>query len=367
MKAIAVIGANFGDEGKGLATDYFCSKLDNPIVVRFNGGANAGHTVVTPEGKRHVFHHIGSGSFAGTATFLSRFFVVNPFLFQKELDELDFLPNVLIDHRAPMTTPFDMLINQELEAYRGNFRHGSCGVGLGETMERIERRPEFATFAGDAFRPMELNRKLFDIGSQYVPLRLAELGVPISDKTKQRCNMHLIESFAEAVGVMSNSMCVNPTALMGCGAVVFEGAQGLLLDQGHEYFPHVTRSKTGLANVKSLCDEMGINDLDVSYVTRAYMTRHGPGPFKTEAEFSFEDATNIPNQYQGHLRFGNLDTELLGKSIKNDLAHFSNARPSIFVTCADQMATKYSDIIRDTGLKFSHTSYGPSRKDVVEI
>lgn len=76
--AIAVIGAGFGDEGKGLMTDYCCQRPKYTTVVRFNGGAQAGHTVVTPDGRRHVFSHFGSGTLRGAATFLSRFFICNP-------------------------------------------------------------------------------------------------------------------------------------------------------------------------------------------------------------------------------------------------------------------------------------------------
>ena len=69
MKNIkVVIGANFGDEGKGLMTDYFASKSNKSLVVRFNGGGQAGHTVTTKDGRRHVFHHFGSGIFAGADT-----------------------------------------------------------------------------------------------------------------------------------------------------------------------------------------------------------------------------------------------------------------------------------------------------------
>ena len=87
MIARIVIGANFGDEGKGLVTDYLCSQGAG-VVVRFNGGAQAGHTVVTPEGERHVFRHFGSGTFLGVPTFLSQFFVCNPILFFEERKQL---------------------------------------------------------------------------------------------------------------------------------------------------------------------------------------------------------------------------------------------------------------------------------------
>ena len=78
MKAHIVIGANFGDEGKGLATNFLAGNLDDNIVVRFNGGGQAAHTVELDDGRRHIFHHISSGSFQGSPTFLTEHFIVNP-------------------------------------------------------------------------------------------------------------------------------------------------------------------------------------------------------------------------------------------------------------------------------------------------
>src|SRR6266436_2186871 len=89
MRARAVIGANFGDEGKGLVTDYLCATQGAGMVVRYNGGAQAGHTVVPPDRKyRHVFHHFGSGTMCGVPTFLSQFFVCNPLACMYEANEL---------------------------------------------------------------------------------------------------------------------------------------------------------------------------------------------------------------------------------------------------------------------------------------
>ena len=132
-----VIGANFGDEGKGLTTDYLSMGGNDPIVVRFNGGAQAGHTVQTIDNKAHVFHHVGSGSFLDIPTFLSKFFIVNPTAFVLELEELEALsmkPRLYLDIRAPLTTPYDMIINWAIETKRGNSRHGSCGFGIDQTM-----------------------------------------------------------------------------------------------------------------------------------------------------------------------------------------------------------------------------------------
>ncbi len=138
--ARVVIGAQFGDEGKGRVTDHYAAEVGGDgIVIRFNGGAQAGHTVVTPDGLRHVFSHVGSGAFAGAATFLSRFFVSNPILFLKEMAILAAKGvelRIYVDPHGPVTTPYDMMINQIVERERGGNRHGSCGVGFGETIER---------------------------------------------------------------------------------------------------------------------------------------------------------------------------------------------------------------------------------------
>src|SRR6185312_724333 len=122
MRAFAVIGANFGDEGKGLVTDFLCDRENATLVVRYNGGAQAGHTVVVPDGRRHVFSHVGSGSFCDVPTHLSKFFLVNPVVFareQIELDQIGVRPTVYVDRDARVTTVVDMLINQALEDKRG--------------------------------------------------------------------------------------------------------------------------------------------------------------------------------------------------------------------------------------------------------
>ena len=97
MKDIKIVcGSNWGDEGKGLMTDYFSQK-PNSIVVCSNGGAQRGHTVTTPDGIRHVFHHFGSGTFNNASTYLSEDFIVNPIIFKQEYDELiklGYIPNV---------------------------------------------------------------------------------------------------------------------------------------------------------------------------------------------------------------------------------------------------------------------------------
>ena len=179
MKQVdVVIGLNYGDEGKGAAVDWLCHgavsgdrncgdyyEAGSAAVVRFNGGAQAGHTVVTPDGRRHVFSQFGSGTFAGCPTILSRFMMVNPIMFWKERKELlgkvDKLPPVYVDPRAYVTTPYDVFINQELERSRGNDRHGSCGMGIGETEVRSDSG--FALWAVDLWNYDHLEHHILHI------------------------------------------------------------------------------------------------------------------------------------------------------------------------------------------------------------
>jgi adenylosuccinate synthase len=359
-RATVVIGANFGDEGKGLLTDFYCAEPGpSATVVRFNGGAQAGHTVNMGHGRSHVFHHIGAGAFRGAQTFLSRHFIANPMLMLEERRLLDrrfgLKPIVAVDRAAALTTPYDMLINQAAEISRGRGRHGSCGVGINETVHRAASG--FATTVGDVGDLAALRSRLEDIRIYYVPSRLEELGIAEIDPTIQRAldAPSLAAAFVEACAEFDRqSIIVDGSYLDDCEDVVFEGAQGLLLDEKHRFFPHVTRSRTGLTNVVDLAGPAGIRELRIVYVTRSYMTRHGAGPFPTEDwHFRLPDETNVPHPFQGTLRFGSLDLDLLSESIRTDLARGDGflLRPAIAVTHLDQ---KHWRIAQHHGVRTLH-------------
>ena len=127
---------------KAISFRIFVSQVENPLVIRFNGGAQAGHTVTSPEGIRHVFSHFGSGTLAGASTYLSKYFIVNPILFNREYDVLikkGIVPRVYVSPECIVTTPFDMMINQVIEKRRDGDRHGSCGYGIFETIKIVIR------------------------------------------------------------------------------------------------------------------------------------------------------------------------------------------------------------------------------------
>lgn len=396
-RADIVIGANFGDEGKGLVTDFLAHKngIDG-IVVRHNGGAQAGHTVTDPSGRRHVFKHFSSGSFSGAKTFLSRYFVCNPILFFQEKHNLEALglnPSVYVDPECIISTPYDMMINQIAEETRGKARHGSCGVGFGETIER-NVYPEYRITVEDCYNKTALREKLLDIRCKWVFLRGQSLGFSQLDALwiERLSSDDILDWYLDLVEKFLDSVRLTGTNIIrSSSSVIFEGAQGLLLDQDYGWFPHVTRSNTGIKNALALCEESGIDQIDITYITRAYLTRHGAGPLSAELpEKPYEgiqDETNIHNKYQGSLRFAYLDFNMLENAIRNDLVYGKGAfklNHKIAVTCLDQVGSKHSyiensslhnereetfigNLLKCLEIDQILMSYGPTRENVVEI
>ncbi len=386
--AIAVIGAGWGDEGKGLMVDAL-ARLGF-VVVRANGGAQAGHTVRRPDGTGHVFHHVGAGAFRGAATYLSRFFVHNPLLLGTELDDLSALgltPEILADPQGQVTTPWDMMINQIAEEARGQARHGSCGLGVNETLRR-GADASMRIAVADLWRPARLASLAERVRGDWVPARLSWLGLSPGPAWRDRLTSPgVMAAFLEAAARFSASVGLDDgsraAAAARQGGLLFEGAQGLLLDQDHDFFPYVTPSKTGLANPSVLALEWGVDHLNAVYVTRAYATRHGAGPFPREAPgLAFADPTNVPNAWQGRLRFGELDLDLLAKTIGDDRPSAAlSVEKTLAMTCLDQVEAGVS-WWRDgrkisgapkalaaaariaTGAAILATSHGPCREDV---
>jgi len=337
-----VIGANFGDEGKGLFTDYLTAKYnEDTLVVRFNGGAQAGHTVISPTGQRHVFSHFGAGSIAGASTFLSEFFISNPVLFKKELELIGKELKVYVHPKSLITTPYDMIVNQFLERKRNNNRHGSCGSGINETMQRNKVVP----FLVKDINEKNIVDKIYDI-RKYCRLKaqILELSPEAMDIMD---NPIVIKQFIEDMVFFMDNVSVNEgydRDVWNHKHIVLEGAQGLLLDQNHSYFPYVTHSKTGMANVVKVIHEFpnfSKQNLNVYYITRGYMTRHGAGPFNSEFKEdehipTIYDKTNVFNEWQQNLRYGHLDITLLEESIKSDYIK-DYGTLNVVVTCMDQL------------------------------
>ena len=397
MKAIAVIGANYGDEGKGLTIDYLAreqaAKGQRPLIARFNGGAQAGHTVVTPDGAKHVFHHVGAGSFVlGARTYLSSKFIVNPYVLGKELNELSQhigTPVLLAHPQCYVTTIFDMALNSLAELSRGQERHGSCGMGVNETVTRNLARPAYQLKLTNVAKqaPEELAALLELIVTDWVPIRLETLGLTRADVAKHdvyasvldaknidflAVALQLKELIKPLIILDKESLADLLLSLEPTQEVLLEGAQGLALDEQLGAFPYVTRSITGLPAAAAVAAfELGALDIQPLYVTRAYLTRHGAGPMPFEGEpitdKLLSDATNVENQWQGKLRYAPLNIQQLKTMITADLLRTSETSPAVtmkgatiarlklMVTCLDQLGTTVNYVTEDGSMTTAST------------
>jgi adenylosuccinate synthase len=376
MKATIVIGANWGDEGKGLMVDYLADKMgrEDCLVVRYNGGVNAGHTVVTPEGQRHVFHHFGSGTFVGSPTYLCTNFIVNPLLWQEEameLQELGLSPILAMSQNSMVTTPYDMLLNQEIERARGDARHGSCGLGIDETLTRNGNYPLHVLHLHK-----DIPAHLEAVRANFIKEWERRLKRPIPDTVSEILNSEeLVKKFAYACSEMLSSVRLTNFNAESKGRhhIVFEGAQGLLLDKSNtEMAPHLTSSSTGSVGPRQMCQNIGAEHTTVIYVTRSYMTRHGAGPFPSEsASLHYNDDTNREGEFQGKLRFGTLDVDLMRKHISRDYNSYSApATVALAVTWMDQAQEDPQALIAGMAQKVcgvKYASYGPTRNNVMIV
>ncbi|MGV9617093.1 adenylosuccinate synthetase [Nocardia xishanensis] len=307
---LIVVDLGFGDAGKGATVDWLCSPeagLDVSAVVRFNGGAQAAHNVIA-DGRHHTFAQFGSGTFSGVPTLLSRHMLVEPIALAGEARRLDALgvrePLSLlrIEGDALLTTPIHIAANRAREDARGAARHGSCGRGIGETA-RYALEHDAPTVA-DCRDPALLRAKLRALAAEYAPL-IAPSGhryEPIDDL------VDMYREFAAAVRIVDGSYLVRAARR---GRLVFEGAQGVLLDEWRGFHPHTTWSTVEPRNARAMLAGIGHSGRTLG-VTRTYQTRHGAGPLPTEHHrLGIPEPHNAFGEYQGAFRLGHLDAVLL--------------------------------------------------------
>lgn len=322
MSVKAVIGKNFGDEGKGLATDHFAMLSEKEghscIVVRHNGGAQAGHTVEAL-GKRFVFREISSGSFRGADTLWAPTFMPDLYKLSDEREEFLSLgmklPKILSVPDCPLTYIDDILINMSLESRRGKDRHGSCGMGIDEAKRR-SLLPEFRITPYDIASGGADNfyKKLLFIRREYLPSRLKTLELEPSsmgEYGEMITDQHVLHNYCEQMCRNSELITiVDEDIIKTYDDIIFEGAQGLILDEENRAFaPNLTSSRTGLTNPDAIVKSLDIaGPCEAVYVTRTYVTKHGAGRLPYEDIFlkdgkKYADNTNIHNEWQGSLRF----------------------------------------------------------------
>ncbi len=336
-RAYVLVDLGFGDAGKGLLTDSLVRRTGATLVVRYNGGAQAGHNVVTPDGRHHTFAQLGAGTFVPRVrTFLSRYVAVHPTALLVEAEALaakgvdDVLARLQISENAPIVTPFHQAAGRLRELARGPDRHGSGGLGVGEAFRDARERPEEAVVAGD-LRDGEdgtlLRSKLGRIRDR-LQAEIEALG-PIPDRSASWelgvfKNRALLDRWLSRATSLAEGGRVVPDSILGAAiaasavaeSVVFEGALGVLLDEAAGFPPFVTRSRCTAENALALLAEAAsaTGDLEIVRigVLRTHAVRHGPGPLPTETA-DLKAAVvehNVQNDWQGKVRYGWFDAVL---------------------------------------------------------
>lgn len=281
MANIVVIGAQWGDEGKGKIVDLLAEKFD--IVVRYQGGHNAGHTVMI-QGKQFVLHLIPSGILQGSQLcVISSGVVLDPKALFQEIDMLEeagiqVRGNLFISNRAHLILPYHRVLEQAAESARGSKKIGTTSRGIGPAYE--DKTARRGVRVVDLFDPDALKETIFAITEEKNCLMHSLYGNKSLDS--QRIYTDYLE-YGERLKefVVDTTFLLNEQMRKG-KRVLFEGAQGTLLDLDHGTYPYVTSSS---ATAGGACVGSGIAPSWITGtigIAKAYTTRVGGGPFPTE-------------------------------------------------------------------------------------
>lgn len=361
-QAISVVDLGYGDAGKGHLTQKCVVQYGAHTVVRANGGYQAGHNVYAPDGRHHTFAHVGAASFIpGVATHLSRHMLVSPMVLYAEAKTLqekgvpDILSRITLSERAMVITPFHRAANRLREVARSlaQGRHGSCGFGIGEAMLGHLEAPERSVFVRDCQDKSTLRSKLFrqqefvraqlqetirflrDAGAANAEVQ-AEIGWITDTEWPHAIAAMTADEIMPLLDVVDDDW--EAQLFRRPGAIVFEGSQGMLLDEWRGFHPYTTWSRCCNHNPYALLDEHGFDGARWTVgVTRAYATRHGAGPFVTEhAELTqlLPDSHNVMGDWQQNFRVGWLDLVALRYAVAS-CAHKVDA---LAMTCLDRLA-----------------------------
>ena len=322
-RAVIVCGMGFGDEGKGAATEFFTRHTGSGLTVRYSGGPQAGHNVQRADGFRHTFSQWGAGTFHGARTHIDRGMIFGPETLMAEALHLekggvkDPLSLLTVDPECLVVTRYHAWLNRMEELARGGARHGSCGAGVG-VCQRL------SLLADSLGLPVIYARDLRDKSGLRSKLRRLREYVhsvaPTIPVEVERANKGwLLPGYLDAdeltdtlhrLGVLQLCYAETPP-LADTG--VFEGAQGILLDQHYGTAPHNTWRTVTPSRAAELCADMAPEDVLHVGCVRAVMWRHGAGPFPTECpelSSTLVDRGNMPNAWQGKIRFGWFDMPL---------------------------------------------------------
>ena len=349
-----VIGANYGDEGKGLVSANLAAKAQQNdkkcLTILYNGGSQRGHTVEFGN-FRHVYHHFAAGSEFGSDTYFHQDFLVNPMTYIQEYKGI--ICEVYMDARCRVVTPFDMIANQFAEQGR-DVRHGSCGMGIFETITRYNDGGGriLTRKVGDLCNL--INDSLYDYITdvqRYYEHRKGIRFDSIPGLDIEGLKRHWVDDFNAMIDDVSIVYDWSIKSLLNCyDVIIFEGGQGLALDMDNIVdFPHLTPSNTGCKKmIPFILDTLGEDTtVELYYVTRSYLTRHGNGPMPNgylDHSMIEQDMTNHPNPWQGTLRLAGFTSksiaDMMGRIYKDKSETYSmdNVVCNLVVTHTNEVA-----------------------------
>lgn len=328
--AYLVAGLAFGDEGKGATVDFLVRDKSAGLVVRYNGGAQAAHNVVCHQG-HHTFAQFGAGTFVpGVRTHLSRFMVVNPGAMLNEEQDLrligitDAFARTTVEDQAIVVTPYHRAVNRLLEWRRGPLQHGTCGMGIGQARHDFILHGSKVLMVKDLVHEdlvrekLEFHRELAQQALKNLEMAPTKHTPHLQDEwqvvfgAREPVFDLLVARYKEWVSkVQIVDACFLGFLLDQYHTVVFEGAQGVLLDEKHGFIPHNTWTNTTFENAETLLMEGNYQGQQVRVgCLRSYYTRHGAGPFASEASTlhpAFPEPHNGSDGAQGAFRVGYFD------------------------------------------------------------
>ena len=318
MSCVVAIGSQWGDEGKAKMIDYLTAESD--IIIRYQGGANAGHTVVV-NGKKFVFHLVPSGILhedricvIGNGVVLDPIQLIDEIRLLKE-EGIDVGNRILVSSAAHLILPYHKAIDSAMEEFRSDSKLGTTHRGIGPSY--ADKCLRTGIRAGDLFDKKQLREKV-DLALKIRNLQLEKVynkpTFPLDEMMK------ILEDFRDKAGHMIvNTQSYLHKALSEGKKLLLEGAQGFGLDIDHGTYPFVTSSNPTIGGALL---GSGLNCFDISEVigiTKAYVTRVGEGPFPTEADSPEGDRLRVNGAEFGATtgrprRCGWFDAELLRQS-----------------------------------------------------
>lgn len=354
IKSYAIIDLGFGDAGKGKCVDWLSRNVNNQWVIRFNGGSQAAHNVVLPDGFHHTFSQFGSGTLSGKYTYLSKYMSIDPLAAISEHEHLEeylgysVFNTLHINKECKVITPYHRALNRFKESHRKNDKHGSCGIGYGECISLDISNPELTLYYKDLINlkkikaVFERQRSFFiknypsiiDYSDfKNIERHMYDIIINYEWMYSQTCMVDLFEQEYEILSTDNN---------------IFEGAQGIMLDETFGCNPYTTWSNCTSDNIIDMYSYHNIDyDLEVIGVFRAFPTRHGKGPFPTENKNIsniIKNDHNITNEWQDELRVGELDLCLLRYAISKCKIN------SFIITYYDMVESTYDIIEYDNGI-----------------